>query len=333
MLALSLAMLLLTGALQQADATPESSSNGKLVTGQSVDKASPAADSPQKMPDDPIAVRQLPKLSSDQKAASASSAGNSPQPIANPFSGPNADKKLAEMLARNEQHRQTAIHINEMAGSIHSEKDARALVDAIAEELTNHKHLMWAAVSVRHRVARAEYQAVADPSRLISDKSIADVWNEYVREIDAPEQALITQEEIHRMRWGRWRMSQIVWPQSNARSIWNMPNIHAVSESGTIADGGRPLEMLDILNSLYSQFPSVLFSRDRRREHGEASNPPVSLTQSSVQPSAHPVATIGLLHMPADPIRPAELRYQQEHGDSAYDHLVRRLFDELFPPE
>jgi hypothetical protein len=34
-----------------------------------------------------------------------------------------------------------------------------------------------------------------------------------------------------------------------------------------------------------------------------------------------------------NPIRPAEQRYVQEHGSQAYQQLLRRLFDELFPPD
>jgi hypothetical protein len=34
-----------------------------------------------------------------------------------------------------------------------------------------------------------------------------------------------------------------------------------------------------------------------------------------------------------NPIRPAERHYVQEHGSAAYDELLKRLFDELFPAE
>jgi hypothetical protein len=38
-------------------------------------------------------------------------------------------------------------------------------------------------------------------------------------------------------------------------------------------------------------------------------------------------------HADDNPIRSAELRYLQEHGSLAYDQLLKRLFDELFPAE
>jgi len=34
-----------------------------------------------------------------------------------------------------------------------------------------------------------------------------------------------------------------------------------------------------------------------------------------------------------NPVRSAESRYFQEHGSLAYDQLLKRLFDELFPEE
>lgn len=38
-------------------------------------------------------------------------------------------------------------------------------------------------------------------------------------------------------------------------------------------------------------------------------------------------------HAYDNPVRSAERRYLQEHGSLAYDQLLKRLFDELFPAE
>jgi hypothetical protein len=48
----------------------------------------------------------------------------------------------------------------------------------------------------------------------------------------------------------------------------------------------------------------------------------------------HP-KTVGHLevHSEMNPVRSAERRYLQEHGQSEYDQLLKRLFDELFPAE
>jgi hypothetical protein len=314
MLAISFAAFLFLGVPQQTNASPNQE--------QAIEeKASPPE--PLKSDPDQAAMRQPRKAAEQVVAVDGAKA---------PPSKPDIEKIIAKRRAEFEPHRQAAIRINQMAANIHSEKDARALVDAVAEELTNHRHLMWAAQSIRHRVAHAEFLAVADPANLIPDQSIVHIWNEYVREIDAPEEALITLTEVQRMRYGRYRMSKMMWEREWGQTIWNMPNVHAVSEDGAIADGGRPLEMLDILNSLYNRFPDVLFGRDRAQKGPLVA---ADMAQLASGPGhGRVVVSSGFLtQMPADPIRPAEARYQQEHGDTAYQHMIRRLFDELFPPE
>jgi hypothetical protein len=325
MLAISLAALLLIGPPRQANSAPENPNQDQAIAKDSVhlDSAKsqmPAKDVPPET--DPAAMNQTPIRSQGVLVN-----GNPKQ-----ISRPEMQKKIAEARARNEPHRQAAIRINEMAANIHSEKDARSLVDAIAEELTNHKHLLWAALKYRHRVAHAEFEAVSDPANLISDQRIADIWNEYVREIDAPEESLVTQEEVHRLRTGRYRMSKMMWSREYGQSIWTMPNVRAVAENGMITDGGRPLEMLDVLNHLYNNYSELLFARERIQK---GTTTPVALPQPAPEGGSPRVVVTSsfLTAMPPDPIRPAEARYQQEHGETAYRQLLERLFDELFPPQ
>ena len=45
-----------------------------------------------------------------------------------------------------------------------------------------------------------EYEAVRNPARLISELHIVDVWNQYVKEIGAPDEAVVSVAEIHNMR-------------------------------------------------------------------------------------------------------------------------------------
>src|SRR5262249_27111640 len=136
-------------------------------------------------------------------------------------------QKTEQARVAHEQIRQTAIRINEMAGSIHSEADARTFGGALAEELTGHNDMVWTTKSIRHRVAHAEYEAVSDQSRLIPEQRIVDVWNEYVREIDAPEEALITVAELHNLRDAMYTgASRFGWKQDVAQAIWTMPNIY-----------------------------------------------------------------------------------------------------------
>ena len=90
----------------------------------------------------------------------------------------------AEQAARIEHARQTATEINDLAGRIHSEADASALVDKIAALFAGALPPAWASQGIRQRLAHAEYETVSDASQLIPEQRIVDVWNEYVRKID-----------------------------------------------------------------------------------------------------------------------------------------------------
>ena len=227
---------------------------------------------------------------------------------------------------------QEAERLNELAANIHAETDARKLVDAVAEQITHHRHLFWAGQKYRHRVAHAEFAAVSD-SALIPEERIAEVWNEYVREIDAPEEALISVAELHNFRVQELHVSQHNWELEMSRSIWSMPNIYAVDSTGGLAEGCRALESLKIINNLHDQFSRVHFARqraERETSNAEAAQKKLAapaIGRGRVVASTHLRATAYV-----DPIRPAVARYLQEQGQHEYDQLVRLLFDELLPP-
>lgn len=82
--------------------------------------------------------------------------------------------------ARAEHHRQTAIEINDLAGRIHLEADANALVDKIAAPLADTLPPARVTRGILKRVAHAEYEAASKPLRLIPEQRSVDVWTEYV---------------------------------------------------------------------------------------------------------------------------------------------------------
>ena len=86
-----------------------------------------------------------------------------------------------------ERHKQSAIRINELARRIHSEADASAVVSEIAGLFAKELPPAWASGSIRQRVANAEYESVRNPVTLIPEQRIVDVWNQYVKEIGAPD--------------------------------------------------------------------------------------------------------------------------------------------------
>ncbi len=244
-------------------------------------------------------------------------------------------QKQEQFRQQHEPTRQRAIHINDLAGNIHSEADARAYVDAVAEELTGHRHMSWTTRSIRHRVAHAEYEAVSDPSRQIPEQRIVDIWNEYVREIDAPAETLVTVAELHNLRDAMYLgASQYRWKREVGQSIWTMPNVYALDGDGKVASGCRALEALKIIHDMHDMFQVVRFARERV-QNGVL--PSEAFQQRHLNPAqpAKPMFSSAELHAISmrNPIPPAAYGYQQEHGEHAYQQLLRRLFAELFPAD
>jgi len=240
-------------------------------------------------------------------------------------------EQLEQARERYEPIRQAAIQANELAGNIHSESDARAFVDAVAERLIGQEHPSWTTLSIRHRVAHAEYEAVTDTSRLIPEQTIVNVWNEYVRELDAPDEALVTVAEVHNMRDAMYSISKSMWKrESFPKSLWTIPNVYALDPEGKVAGGCRAVEALKILNDMFFRFQNVRSARARvqkgllvsdsarQRERDGSARPPVTRAQLMVNANQNPVP-------------PAATRYLQAHGESDYVRLLERLFEELFP--
>jgi len=245
-------------------------------------------------------------------------------------------KQKEEQFRRQyEPTRQRAIHINDLAGNIHSEADARAFVDAVAEELTGHRHMSWTTRRIRRRVAHAEYEAVSDPSRQIPEQRIVDIWNEYEREIDAPEETLVTVAELHNLRDSMYLgASQITWKRELGQSIWTMPNIYALDADGKVASGCRAVEALKIIHDMHDMFQNVRFARQRVQKGVLPSEAFQQRQLNPAQPAKAMFSSGGLLATSIrNPIPPAVYRFQQEHGERAYQQLLRRLFAELFPED
>ena len=130
-----------------------------------------------------------------------------------------------------EHHKQAAIRINDLAGRIQSEADASALVSEIAGLLAKELPPAWSSGSIRQRVAHAEYEAVRNPATLIPEQRIVDVWNQYVKEIRAPDDAIVSVAEIHNMRDGSFTVAQLMWARGTQRS----GRCHTCTRSGLMA--------------------------------------------------------------------------------------------------
>jgi hypothetical protein len=227
-----------------------------------------------------------------------------------------------------EQHKQAAIRINERAGRINSEADASAVVSEIAGLFAKELPPAWASSGIRQRVAQAEYEAIRNPAKLISEQRIADVWNQYVREIGAPEEAIVSVAEIHNMRDGSFTVAQLMWVRGN-QTIWTMPNVYALGPDGKVASGCRALEAIRVIHDLEDLFQNLRGARDRLRSGVVLSDE----TKKRVGQPQPPGPVRLEAHADTNPVRLAEQRYLQEHGLLAYDQLLARLFGDLFPPD
>src|SRR5437016_454190 len=240
------------------------------------------------------------------------------------------DQTSAEQRAslKRERHRQTADQINEVAGRIHSEANAVAFVDKIADFFADTFPPIWVTRSVRQQVAHAEFEAVSNPSRLIPEQRIADVWNKYVREIGASEEALVTAAEIHNLRDADFAISQLWWSRTNL-TIWAMPNVYAVGSDGRVAEGCRAVETLRVLYDLDKFFDNLRGARERVRK-GILLSDEIGKSLNSSAPKQKTTARLEA-HVDTNPLRPAEYRYMQEHGPYILSGVMQKLFDELFP--
>jgi hypothetical protein len=249
------------------------------------------------------------------------------QHSAPPASLASAEKRASE---ERERHNQAAIAINDLAGNIHSETDALALVDKIADVFASSLPPAWLTRDIRQRIALAEYQAVSDPSRLIPEQRVADVWNSYVREISASDEALVTAAEIHNMRDAFLAASQLSWSRSTIHAVWTVPNIYAVGPDGKVADGCRPVETLRLFYDLDMIFDNLRSARQRLQKGFVLSD---ELNKLQENPPTNQRTTARLeARVDTNPMRPAEARYVQQHGPYILSAVVLKLFDELFPP-
>lgn len=195
--------------------------------------------------------------------------------------------------AEHERHKQAAIRINELAGQIHSQADANALVSEVAAVFAKELPAAWSAAVVRERVARAEYEAVRNRASLVSEQRVVEVWNRYVREIGAPDEAAVTIAETHNLRDAGFTVAQLMWARGD-QTVWTAPNVYALGPDGKVADGCRAIEAVRVIYDLDDLFQNLRGARDRVRR----SIVPSEVVKKRVaDPSLHSQSTAGLKRM------------------------------------
>lgn len=170
------------------------------------------------------------------------------------------DDMIREAQHKAEEYRQTATRVNELAGAIHSEQDARAFVDALGKAFSD--EIPYALTApLRERVARAEFAAVSDSSTLVPEQRVADAWNKWVNDIHAPQEARISVAELHTIRENQHLAANAPWARDNP-TLWSLGNIYALKPNGRVADACRPVEALLLLHQIDSMFVNVTYARE-----------------------------------------------------------------------
>jgi hypothetical protein len=246
-----------------------------------------------------------------------------------PQENPKRDEQIRAAQQKASEYRQQALQLNDLAGHIRSEDDAQKFVDALAKMFEDELPPAWATSGVRRRVAHAEYESATDRTRLVPEQRIADVWNEYVREIGAPEEARVTAEEIHNLRDAEYAFGQMLWTSDTNRSVWTIPNVVAVGLDGKVANGCRATEAVRVIFEMDHMFDNVRSARERVRKGILLSDEIKHRPKTSMQPGKSFVSV--RVTSDTDPMRLAEQRYMAEHGAARFDFLLTRLFEQLFP--
>jgi hypothetical protein len=122
------------------------------------------------------------------------------------------DAKIKKAREFTESQRQIAMQINALAGRIHSEDDANELITLIAKASKPYPahfgELLWEAASAEYRTARGKMPG-------IGEENLANIWNDYVREIGATDETLVSVVEVHAFRNVLYRSSQVFWTNGN----------------------------------------------------------------------------------------------------------------------
>ena len=217
-----------------------------------------------------------------------------------------------------------AIRMNDLASRIHSEADARELVNAVLEMFSRELPSILTTDAVLERLTRAEYETT-NLLRLIPEQRIAEVWNEYAQQIAAPDEANVRADEIHDLRDAGYASSQISWPEY--QSVWNIPNVYAVSSEGKVANGSRALEALRVIFEIHNLFDNVRLARERLAK-GIVLSDQLKLPKRNGKKLAKVEVRVS-----TNPIRNAEVLYIREYGSERFNQLLQRLFNRLFAVE
>jgi hypothetical protein len=258
------------------------------------------------------------RLSAQQPSPQAPPSANRPafhQP------SPEVMRKIAEERRIMREH---ATAINDVAGRIHSLDDARQLVDLVAAEFSNELPPMWATQSIRSRIALAEFNSAVAPGSLIREQLIADVWNDFVKKIGAPQETMLTAADVHYLRDAQYVSARFFWARE--QDVWTIPGIFAVGPDGKIAQGSRALEairLLWLLGNNEDDFPGLHAASQKGVLFSDL------IKQEAKSGSGQAQSGFVVARITSYPVQQAAFRYQRDHGARALNRAIEDLLKSL----
>ena len=218
-------------------------------------------------------------------------------------------------------YRERAQQLNELAANIQTPADAHRLVDFIADIFSEQLPPKWTTSAIRNRIAQAEYTAVSDSERLISESRLSQAWSDYIIKVQAPEDRKATPTEINNLRDAFLTHDRLSWNRGS-RNIWTVPSIYATQPDGKLASGCRAVESIRILWDL-ANMPDNLTAARYRVSKGELASD--QLRKSQTQPTAASVRVEMRNHN--NPVESAERQYIKDHGIAAYFDAVETMLN------
>jgi hypothetical protein len=220
-----------------------------------------------------------------------------------------------------EIHREHAVEINELAGHLNSQDDARRLVGMIADIFSDDLPHGIPIGRFLDRVAAAEYDAAQNPARRIPEQAIADAWNTFAREINAPPEGIVTAAEIHAMREGMFWSARMMWLPGR-ETIWTVPNFYATPPNGSLDENCRMLEAYDIVWQLANHYENLQGARERLAKGITLADMEAAARQTQ---GHREYGRVAISISPPDPIAIAEMRYVREHGELKMFQAAQKL--------
>jgi hypothetical protein len=234
---------------------------------------------------------------------------------------PEAMRKIAELRRIMREH---AIAINDLAGRIRSFDDARQLVDLVAAEFSDELPPMWVIQSIRSRIAQVEFNSAVAPGSLIPEQRIADVWNNFVKKIGAPQETMLTAADVHYLRDAQYVSARIFWVRE--QDIWTIPGIFAVGPDGKVAQGSRALEairLLWLLGNNGDDFPGIHAATQKGVLVSDL------IKQQAKSGSGQGQSAVLVARMVSYSVQQAAFRYMHDHGARALNSAIEDLLKNL----